>query len=103
MSETWQLLIGNLAAVALFVSGWAHGQALLSGKPVIVRQLVFGAMMGIGAAHPIVIYVFEATWRFDFTPVLAVAGIAVVAAATGGAAVGWSTLSHRPARVLRSA
>jgi putative ABC transport system permease protein len=64
---------------------------------------LIGAAMGVGAAHPIVIYVFEATWRFDFGPVLAVAGIAVVAAATGGAAVGWSTLSHRPARVLRSA
>ncbi len=62
-----------------------------------------GAIMGIAAAHPIVIYVFEATWRFDFGPVVTVAAIAVVAAATGGAAVGWSTLSHRPARVLRSA
>lgn len=64
---------------------------------------LLGAIMGIGAAHPIVIYVFEAEWRFDFRPVLTVAAIAVVAAATGGAAVGWSTLSHRPARVLRSA
>jgi len=49
MSETWQLLVGNLAAVALFVSGWVHGQTLLSGRPVILRHLVFGAMMGIGA------------------------------------------------------
>jgi putative ABC transport system permease protein len=64
---------------------------------------LLGAVMGVGAAHPIVIYVFEAVWRFDFGPVLVVAAIAVVAAATGGAAVGWSTLSHKPARVLRSA
>src|SRR5690606_12343070 len=62
-----------------------------------------GAVMGIIAAHPIVILVFEATWRFDFVPVLAVAATAVFAAAAGGAAVGWATLSHYPARVLRSA
>jgi putative ABC transport system permease protein len=64
---------------------------------------VLGAFMGIIAAHPIVILVFEAEWRFDFAPVLAVGGIAVLAAAAGGAAVGWATLSQAPARVLRSA
>ncbi len=64
---------------------------------------VLGAALGIVAAHPIVILVFEATWRFDVLPVLAVAATAVFAAATGGAAVGWATLSHYPARVLRSA
>jgi putative ABC transport system permease protein len=64
---------------------------------------LLGAAMGIGAAHPIVIQVFEATWRFDLGPVVTVGFIAVFAAAAGGAAVGWATLSHRPARVLRSA
>jgi putative ABC transport system permease protein len=64
---------------------------------------LLGAAMGIGAAHPIVIQVFEAEWRFDWGPVLTVGFIAVFAAAAGGAAVGWATLSHRPARVLRSA
>jgi len=64
---------------------------------------LLGAIIGVIAAHPIVIQVFEATWRFDFLPVLTVAATAVVAAATGGAAVGWATLSHYPARVLRSA
>jgi putative ABC transport system permease protein len=62
-----------------------------------------GAIMGVVAAHPIVIQVFEAMWRFDFAPVISVILIAVLAAATGGAAVGWATLSHYPARVLRSA
>lgn len=62
-----------------------------------------GAIMGVAAAHPIVIQVFEAMWRFDFAPVLSVILISVLAAATGGAAVGWATLSHYPARVLRSA
>lgn len=65
--------------------------------------VVLGAMMGVIAAHPIVILVFEVPWRFDWAPVLTGGLIAVSAAAAGGAAVGWATLSHRPARVLRSA
>jgi putative ABC transport system permease protein len=64
---------------------------------------ILGALMGVGAAHPIVIMGFEAKWRFEFLPVLTVGGFAVLAAAAGGAAVGWATLSHRPVRVLRSA
>jgi putative ABC transport system permease protein len=64
---------------------------------------IMGAVMGVVAAHPIVIQVFEAMWRFDFAPVLSVILISVLAAATGGAVVGWATLSHYPARVLRSA
>ncbi len=64
---------------------------------------VLGAGMGIAAAHPIVIQVFEAQWRFDWGPVLTVGVIAIFAAAAGGAAVGWATLSNFPARVLRSA
>lgn len=62
-----------------------------------------GALMGVAAAQPIVILAFEAQWRFAWAPVLGVVAIAVIAAAAGGAAVGWSTLSHAPARVLRSA
>ncbi|MBI1360114.1 MAG: FtsX-like permease family protein [Alphaproteobacteria bacterium] len=64
---------------------------------------ILGAGMGVLAAHPIVINVIEAKWRFAFGPVLTVASIAVISAAAGGVAVGWATLSHRPARVLRSA
>ncbi|HVY87682.1 MAG TPA: FtsX-like permease family protein, partial [Hyphomonadaceae bacterium] len=64
---------------------------------------VLGAAIGVAAAHPIVIQVFEATWRFAWGPVLTVGFIAVASAAAGGIAVGWATLSHRPAQVLRSA
>lgn len=65
--------------------------------------VLLGCGGGIAAAHPIVIYLFDVDWRVDWWPVLSVAGITVLAAAAGGAAVGWATLSHRPARVLRSA
>ena len=64
--------------------------------------VLLGSGLGIAAAHPIVILVFDATWRFAWSPVVTVAFITVLSAATGGAVVGWSTLSHRPARVLRS-
>jgi putative ABC transport system permease protein len=62
-----------------------------------------GVGMGVLAAHPIVINIIEAKWRFALAPIFTVASIAVVSAALGGVAVGWATLSHRPARVLRSA
>jgi len=65
--------------------------------------VVLGALMGVVAAHPIVILVFDVTWRFDWSPVVTGGLIAVISAAAGGAIVGWSTLSQRPARVLRSA
>ena len=64
--------------------------------------VLLGSGLGIAAAHPIVILVFDTTWRFASAPVLGVAFITVLSAAAGGAAVGWSTLSHRPAHVLRS-
>lgn len=65
--------------------------------------VLLGALMGVVAAHPIVILVFEVPWRFDWAPVVSGGMIAVLSAAAGGVAVGWATLSHRPARVLRSA
>ncbi len=65
--------------------------------------VLLGFGFGALAAHPIVILLLEARWRLEWAPVLSMAFITVFAAAAGGAAVGWSTLSHRPARVLRSA
>ncbi len=64
--------------------------------------VVLGSSLGIASAHPIVILVFDATWRFAWSPVVTVAFTTVLSAAAGGAVVGWSTLSHRPAHVLRS-
>src|SRR5688572_2442928 len=49
MTDTWQHLIGNLAVVALFISGWVHGQFVFNGRPLIVRNVVFGVVMGLGA------------------------------------------------------
>jgi diguanylate cyclase (GGDEF)-like protein/PAS domain S-box-containing protein len=49
MTDTWQHLIGNLAVVALFISGWVHGQFLFNGRPVLLRNTVYGVVMGLGA------------------------------------------------------
>ncbi len=61
-----------------------------------------GSLMGVGAAWPVVTQVFEAEWSMPWAPMLVVSGFAIAAAALGGLIVGLSTLSHPPARVLRS-
>lgn len=49
MPDHWQLLIANLAVVALFISAWVHGHFIVAGSPRAVRSLAFGAVMGMGA------------------------------------------------------
>jgi putative ABC transport system permease protein len=82
------------AILALYAGEFALAGAAAAG---------IGAALGVAAAWPVVVNVFEAEWSLDWRPLATVAGIAVAAAAAGGAAVGWATLSRSPARVLRSA
>ncbi|MEO0883645.1 MAG: FtsX-like permease family protein [Pseudomonadota bacterium] len=63
---------------------------------------LFGTIMGVGAAWPVVTQQFEAEWTMPWLTVTAVSGFAILAAAIGGFVVGVATLSHPPARVLRS-
>ena len=63
---------------------------------------VIGAVIGIGAAYPIVTKVFEASWTFPWQEALFVIGLAILVSAIGGAGVGIATLAKRPAQVLRS-
>ena len=44
-----QALLGNLAVVALFVSGWVHAQHWLETRRRRVRRIAFGVSMGLGA------------------------------------------------------
>ena len=66
--------------------------------------VLLGVGFGAIAAHPIVIFVFEADWRLRLG-----AGAhrrlssQCLPPQREAPLVGWSTLSHRPARVLRSA
>ncbi len=59
-----------------------------------------GAALGVAGAWPIVTQVFEAQWAFPWAPVAGVTLLAAIAAAAGGASVGWRALSRPPARVL---
>lgn len=49
MNATWQALIGNLSAVIVFISAWAHFQHRLEGRPQRVRRPLFAIWMGAGA------------------------------------------------------
>nr|WP_295891784.1 diguanylate cyclase [uncultured Devosia sp.] len=49
MSSAWQILVGNLAVVTLFVFGWAQTRPLLRGVHGAVRSAIFGVTMGLGA------------------------------------------------------
>jgi diguanylate cyclase (GGDEF)-like protein/PAS domain S-box-containing protein len=49
MSTTWQILIGNLATVALVISIWAHLYDRLRERSDLQTKLMFGVAMGIGA------------------------------------------------------
>ncbi len=64
---------------------------------------VIGALLGVGAAYPIVVNVFEATWTWPWAELASIIGLALAISAIGGAIVGLSTLAHPAARVLRSA
>jgi len=61
-----------------------------------------GTVMGVSAAALIVRLVFEAEWGMPWGTVAIVAGFAIGAAALGGVVVGLATLSHPPARILRT-
>ncbi|MEM6900897.1 MAG: FtsX-like permease family protein, partial [Pseudomonadota bacterium] len=63
---------------------------------------LFGTIMGVGAAWPVVTQQFEAEWTMPWTTVGSVSGFAILAAVIGGLVVGIATLNHPPARVLRS-
>lgn len=45
----WQVLIANLAVVALFISVWAHAQHFLEMRSRKYRQVLFALFMGAGA------------------------------------------------------
>ncbi len=61
-----------------------------------------GGVMGVGAAYPVVINVFEAQWHFPWTTILSISAIAIFAAAIGGAITGAGALAQSPAQVLRA-
>lgn len=91
-------LLKTFGATRGAVLGLYAGEFALSGA----AATLLGTLMGVGAAYPVVTRVFEAEWAMPWAPMLIVSAFAIIAAAIGGLVVGISTLSHPPARVLRS-
>lgn len=109
------VLLGTFASLArkrrseaalLKVFGAARGEILrlYAGEFALAAGVaaVIGTIIGIGAAYPIVRFVFEAQWSLPWQPALMVIAAAVIASAVGGAIVGIATLSRTPADVLRT-
>jgi putative ABC transport system permease protein len=61
---------------------------------------LIGVGLGILAAWPVVILVFEAKWTFPWGAIAVIAGLAIGASALGGGLVGRSLMSERPWRIL---
>jgi len=109
------VLVGTFAALArrrrreaalLKVFGASQGEILRLyaaefGLAAGVAALL-GTAIGVAAAYPVVVFVFEAKWSLPWQPAAAVIASAVALAAAGGAAAGYAALSRRPADVLRT-
>lgn len=66
MTSSWQILVGNLAVVALFVLGWVHARYWLRATPLLFRRVLFGVSLGAGAVASMSMSVaFEQGIHFD--------------------------------------
>ena len=93
-------------AALLKVLGAARGQVLA------VYAIEYGAVgliagaagtgLGVLAAWPVVVKVFQAHWSIDWTGISALVGGSVLLAGFGGALAALQALSRRPAPVLRA-
>lgn len=97
--RTEAALLKTFGATRIGVLGLYAAEFALAGA----AAALLGGAVGVAAAYPVVTEVFEARWTLELGPALLAAGIATLAAAAGGAMVGWATLSRSPAGVLRSA
>lgn len=95
---------GEAALLKTFGASKNEILALYAGEFAIAgaAAALLGAIMGVGAAYPVVINIFEAKWHFPWATILGVSGFAVLAAAIGGAITGAVALSQSPAQVLRA-
>ena len=75
MAEHWQSLVANLAVVALFISAWVHGRFVVASRPQRDRDLVFGAVIGLGAVASMMLTVPVDGAYFDLRlSLIAIAG-----------------------------
>ncbi len=62
-----------------------------------------GVVVGVGAALPVVVVVFEATWSWPILPVTVITAGSILVCAIGGAIIGAALLAQRPMQALRTA
>ena len=93
-------------AALLKVLGAARGQVLTAyaveyGAVGLIAGAA-GVALGVAAAWPVVVVVFEARWSVDWAGVAALVGGAVLLAGAGGMLAALHALAKRPAPVLRA-
>jgi putative ABC transport system permease protein len=93
-------------AALLKVLGAARGQVLgayaIEYGAVGLIAGTAGTLLGVAAAWPVVVKVFEAHWSVDWAGVFALVGGAVLLAGAGGTLAALHALAKRPAPVLRA-
>jgi putative ABC transport system permease protein len=93
-------------AALLKVLGAARGQVLgayaIEYGAVGLIAGTAGVALGVAAAWPVVVKVFEAHWSIDWPGVFALIGGAVLLAGSGGTLAALHALAKRPAPVLRA-
>ena len=97
MSTTWQILIGNLATVALVISIWAHLYDRLRDYSDLQTKLMFGVAMGIGAIASMILSVPATSGafldlRFSLIAISAIFGGPISVFATGVIAIAYRLL-----------
>ncbi|OYX36294.1 MAG: oxidoreductase [Caulobacterales bacterium 32-69-10] len=108
------VLVGATAASAerrrregaiLKVLGATRAQALAASVveygAVGVIAATTGVLLGTAAAYPVVVFVFDFDWRFDWAVVGVLLPLTAVLTAVGGALAAIPALAQRPAPVLR--
>jgi putative ABC transport system permease protein len=63
---------------------------------------IIGVGLGVLAAAPVVVWVFEAKWVMPWAAIATIAALAIGACAVGGGLVGRALMSERPWRILTS-
>lgn len=94
---------GEAALLKTFGASKASILGLYASEFAIVgaSAAFIGSVIGVGAAWPVVVNVFEAEWHIPWMTIGIVFGTAIFAAGIGGAISGFFALSPPPARVLR--
>ena len=94
LTSTWQILVGNVAVVTLFVVGWGRIQSHLARLPAPVRTVLFGLTMGAGCISTMILSVeflpgMHVDLRWTLLAVSGLFGGQLSAVITAGLALAW--------------